>query len=240
MTHLAAMTSAEIAERVAAGAFLAVPVGSTEQHGPHLPVATDADVAVELCRRLAVRRDAIVAPTVAYGASGEHAGFAGTLSIGHEALELLLLELGRSASETFDRVVLVNGHGGNVPTIRRVVGRLRYEGRPVLAFFAAPVGGDAHAGRTETSMQLAAHPERVRLDRAAPGNVRPLAELMPELRAGGVRAVSANGVLGDPAGASAAEGRDLLDALTDDLVDAVDTWLRVLAGPAAPVAASAR
>lgn len=224
MTNLAAMTSDETARRARAGALLAIPVGSTEQHGPHLPLSTDTDVAVELCRRLASRRDVLVAPAVAFGASGEHAGFAGTLSIGQSALELLLVELCRSACDTFERVVLVNGHGGNVDTLRRVVGRLRDEGRAVLAYFAAPVSGDAHAGRTETSMQLALHPERVRLERAEAGDTRPLAELMPALRAHGVRAVSANGVLGDPAGATADDGRALLDALAAELIRAVDEW----------------
>lgn len=76
------------AERRAAGAVLAVPVGSTEQHGPHLPLSTDTDIAVALVERLARRRRGVVAaPALAYGSSGEHAGFAGTLSIGREALE---------------------------------------------------------------------------------------------------------------------------------------------------------
>ena len=67
-------------------------------------------------------------------------------------------------------------------------------------------GGDAHAGRTETSLMLALAPSEVLLDRAAAGDTRPIAELLPELRAHGVREVSPNGVLGDPAGASAEEG----------------------------------
>jgi mycofactocin precursor peptide peptidase len=228
ITDIATLTSAEVAARVAGGALLAVPVGSTEQHGPHLPLSTDTDLAVALCRRLAQRRDALVAPAVGYGASGEHAGFAGTLSIGHEALELLLVELCRSAADTVERIVLVNAHGGNVATVRRAVSRLRYEGRPVLAYFAG-WPGDAHAGRTETSLQLALHPDRVRVDRAAAGNAQPLAELMPVLRERGVRAVSPNGVLGDPAGASAAEGLAVLDAMADKLARAVDAWLGVAA-----------
>jgi len=76
---------------------------------------------------------------------------------------------------------------------------------------------DAHAGRVETSIMLALAPEDVRLDAAAPGETRPLPEIMTALRAGGVRRVSPNGVLGDPAGASAAEGAALLDLLVADL-----------------------
>jgi creatinine amidohydrolase len=80
--------------RYPADTVLAVPLGSTEQHGPHLPLSTDTDVAVALCRRLAAARpDVLVAPSLPYGSSGEHAGFAGTLSIGQAALEHVLVEL---------------------------------------------------------------------------------------------------------------------------------------------------
>ena len=81
--------------------------------------------------------------------------------------------------------------------------------------------GDLHAGRTETSVMLAIAPERVRIDEATPGDIRPIDELLTLLRSGGVRSVSANGILGDPTGASADEGRALLDAAAADLVDAV-------------------
>jgi creatinine amidohydrolase/Fe(II)-dependent formamide hydrolase-like protein len=93
--------------------LLAVPLGSCEQHGPHLPLDTDTRIAVALAEGLAARRpDVLVAPAVPYGSSGEHQGFAGTLSIGQDALEHLLVELVRSA-DGWRGVVLVNGHGGN-------------------------------------------------------------------------------------------------------------------------------
>jgi mycofactocin system creatininase family protein len=224
VTDLAGLTWPEVSARVSAGAFLAVPVASTEQHGPHLPLSTDTDLAVALCTRLAGSRPGVlVAPPVAYGSSGEHQAFAGTLSIGQDALELLLVELCRSATETFGRVLLVSTHGGNSEPVRRAERLLRAESRDVLAWMPA-WPGDAHAGRTETSLQLALAPQRVRAGRAEPGNTRPIAELMPVLRASSVRAVSPNGVLGDPAGASAAEGAALLHRLLDDLLAAVDAW----------------
>jgi mycofactocin precursor peptide peptidase len=224
VTELAALTSAEAGELAAAGALLAVPVGATEQHGPHLPLSTDTDLAAALCARLAAARAGVlVAPPLAYGGSGEHEGFPGTLSIGTEAVELLLVELGRSATRTFSRVLLVSTHGGNAGAVRRAERRLRAESRDVLAWL--PAGqGDAHAGRAETSLELALAPDRVRLGRAEAGNTRPLTELMPELRRSGVRAVSPNGVLGDPAGASAAEGAALLGSLFVDLLATVDAW----------------
>jgi mycofactocin system creatininase family protein len=227
VTTLGDLTWRQAARLAAAGAVLAVPVGSTEQHGPHLPLSTDTDVAVALAVRLATRVDnVIVAPTVGYGASGEHSGFAGTISIGQGALELMLIELGRSAAETFGHIVFISAHGGNNDPATRATQRLRAESRDVLLWIPGPVGAaDAHAGRTETSIQLALDPGRVHASLAEPGNRTPVAELMPLLRAAGVRAASPNGVLGDPAGASAAEGAELLGRLEADLVAAVTAWL---------------
>lgn len=214
---LAALTWPE-AELRAAGAVLAVPIGATEQHGPHLPLSTDTDIAVALVGAL-VRgcQGVVAAPALQYGASGEHEGFSGTISIGQEALEAVLVELGRSASRTFARTVFVSTHGGNAAPVGRAVDRLRAESRDVLAW-SPRWDGDAHAGRVETSIMLALRPERVDVRRARAGNVAPLAELMPVLRAGGVHAASPNGVLGDPAGASADEGRRLLADAADDLI----------------------
>jgi mycofactocin precursor peptide peptidase len=204
---------------------LAVPLGSCEQHGPHLPLDTDTRIAIALADGLAAARpDVLVAPPVAYGASGEHAGFPGTLSIGQDGLALVVLELVRSA-DAFGGVMLVNGHGGNAEALAQSVATLHAEGRRVLAWSpAAP--GDAHAGRNETSVLLALAPSIVHLDRAEAGATAPLAELMPALRGGGVASVAPNGVLGDPAGASASEGRRWLTTTTATLVDAVDRWRR--------------
>ncbi|MGH3321219.1 MAG: mycofactocin biosynthesis peptidyl-dipeptidase MftE [Streptosporangiaceae bacterium] len=228
--RLADLTSRE-AETLG-DALLAIPVGSTEQHGPHLPLDTDTRVAAALAEALAAERDdVVVGPSLAYGASGEHETFAGTASIGREALETLVVELVRSASRTFRRVLLVNWHGGNADPVGRAVRRLRAERREVLSWWPRHGGGDAHAGRTETALMLALASDDVRLDRAEAGNAAPLAELIEVIRAASVRAVSPNGVLGDPAGATAAEGRVLFDRLADDLVAAVAAWARGLESP---------
>jgi mycofactocin precursor peptide peptidase len=207
--------------------LLVVPVGSLEQHGPHLPLDTDTRIAVEVARRACAGRPGVaLAPPLPIGASGEHAAFPGTLSIGAEALAGCLIELGRHASLHWPVLLLVNGHGGNVTAVEAAVGRLRDEGRACLAWHAALPEGDAHAGRSETSVMLALAPGAVRLGAAERGDVRPLGQILPLLRERGVRAVSANGVLGDPAGASAAEGERLLARLTDGLNATVDRLLK--------------
>ncbi len=223
MTSLGSLTWPDVAAR-ASSTVIALPVGSTEQHGPHLPLSTDTDIAVALCSRLAaVRADVVVAPAVPYGSSGEHAGFPGTLSIGQEALEHLLIELVRSA-DAFAGLVIVSAHGGNAAAVQRAVERLCREGRRVVSWSPVADASDTHAGRTETSVALALDARSVRLAQAQAGVVRPLVELMPALRSGGVAAVSPNGVLGDPTGASAGHGRRLLDGWTADLLGALQGW----------------
>ncbi|MEC3977297.1 mycofactocin biosynthesis peptidyl-dipeptidase MftE [Amycolatopsis sp. H20-H5] len=199
---------------------LFVPVGSYEQHGPHLPLDTDTRVAAAV----AASTGGLVVHPLAYGSSGEHEDFPGTISIGEHALGALLVEFGRSACRWARRLVFVNGHGGNVAALAGAVRLLRYEGRDVAWFACAPPGGDAHAGRTETSLLLAIAPETVDLARAEPGNTRPLAALLPALREGRLRELSPSGVLGDPAGATAEEGRALLGAMATGLRAALAAW----------------
>lgn len=206
--------------------LLVVPVGACEQHGPHLPLDTDIRIATVLAEGLAGKFDEgelLVTPPLTITASGEHASFPGTLSIGSAVFEQVVVELVRSADWSAG-VVLVNGHGGNRIAVERAVRLLRTEQRKVLAWWPRIPDGDAHAGDSETSMMLAIAPDLVRMHRAEVGNTEPLADILDEMREGGVRAVSANGVLGDPRHASASHGRNLLTHLAIDLVAAVDEW----------------
>ena len=220
-TELAHLATSDL-ER--AGLVLLVPVGATEQHGPHLPLGTDTALAIALANAAAERRAEVrVAPAVPYGSSGEHNGFAGTLSIGQQATELLLVELCRSAGATFRRIGLVCTHGGNAEPVRRALQTLRGEGRDVRCF-APDWNGDAHAGHTETSLMLAIAPELVQSERARAGETLPLAQVIGTLRTDGVRAVSANGVLGDPKGADPDRGRAMLEAAAAALVAKLEAW----------------
>ncbi|MBA3745097.1 MAG: mycofactocin biosynthesis peptidyl-dipeptidase MftE [Sporichthya sp.] len=232
LSSLADLTWPEVRDRVGPATVLAVPLGATEQHGPHLPHSVDTDIAAALCAGLGVARpDVVVAPALPFGASGEHAGFPGTLSIGNEALRHVLIELARSATDTFSRVLFVSAHGGNGVGLRGAVTQLQTEGRHV-SMFEPRWAGELHAGRTETSMMLALAPDRVRMDLAEPGNPGPLPDILPLLRGRGIRVASPNGILGDPRGATAEEGRALLTRLTGDLVAHVDHWL--MSGRPAP------
>lgn len=206
---------------VPAGLTVLVPVGSTEQHGPHLPFDVDTLIARAVCVEAARRSgdDVRVAPAVAYGASGEHQDFPGTVSIGTEALATTLIELGRSARLWAGRLVFVNGHGGNIEALERAVALLREEGTD--AAWLPCRHGEGHAGRAETSLLLHLDPARVDLARAVPGRTEPMRELLTRLRAEGVRAVAPNGILGDPTGASAAEGGALLGRMADEIVAAL-------------------
>ena len=199
---------------------LLVPVGATEQHGPHLPLGTDTAIAATV----AARSGLPVAPALPYGASGEHESFPGTVSIGTEILAAVIVELGRSACRFARRLVLVNGHGGNVGALRAAVALLRSEGRDVAWFPCGVPGADAHAGHHETGVMLALAPDSVRPDLAAPGNTAPLRELMPAISAGSVRDVSPSGVLGDPTGATAGEGAETVSVIVAALVTAVERW----------------
>lgn len=220
---IAQRRSTDLGERVwpelSSPRTLLVPLGALEQHGPHLPLDTDTRVAAEVARRASLGTpDLVVTPPVTFGASGEHEGFPGTISIGHQALHTVLVEIGRSASRWARRVVFVNGHGGNLPTVDNAVTQLRAEGRDADWFACVPPGEhDAHAGRTETSLMLALAPELVRVNEAKAGATAPLRDLLPELRRRGIAAVSPNGVLGDPSSASAAEGERLLNAMAEAL-----------------------
>jgi mycofactocin precursor peptide peptidase len=223
---LADLTWPEVATLAADGAILAVPVGSTEQHGPHLPLSTDTDVAVAICRRIAeLWANVVIAPPLNYGSSGEHAAFAGTISIGQEATELVLVEYGRSASETFDHILFVSAHGGNATPVGRAVDRLVSEGRDA-AVFEPRWHGELHAGAIETAMQLSLTPHRVLMDRAAAGNTAALEAIMPMLTSGGVREVSENGVLGDPRSATASQGAALLTELVQQADVFIARWAR--------------
>lgn len=203
-----------------------VPVGSTEQHGPHLPFDTDTTIATAVAMEAALRLRSTtgvrLAPALSVGSSGEHQSFPGTVSIGTEALHVVLVEMVRSLRTWSGPVLFVNAHGGNMQALRSAITQMQHEGHPVDWVTCATENVDLHAGRTETSLMLHLRPDSVRLDRAEPGDMRTLRKILPAMIAGGVGAVSANGVLGDPRDASSSEGAAHLTSMVEDVVAAAE------------------
>ncbi|MFW5983626.1 MAG: creatininase family protein [Halobacteria archaeon] len=201
-----------------------LPVGSTEQHGPHAPLSTDALVAERVAREAGDRADAaVVLPTLPVGVSEEHRAFDGTLYVSPSTFRSYVAETARSAP--VEKVVVVNGHGGNIDALHEVCARLtRDDDTPFATYWTwwrAVDLGDAemgHAGRVETSVLLHLAPELVDEDSAAAGadswgdyaETAPLAYDSAEF--------TEEGVVGDPTQATAEEGERLYAAAVDSLV----------------------
>jgi len=214
--------------------------GATEQHGPHLPLATDALIGDHLARRVADELDAFVAPTVRVGCSEHHLAFPGTLSISEETFHRLVADLVRAlARGGFRQIVLLPTHGGNFRPLAAALEKLSPEERVQIraltdlgALFAvAQLGADEHgvplnegglhAGEWETSMVMSVHPELVHLDRGQAGYTGDMEQAVQAIFSSGVHSVAANGVIGDPAQASPEHGArywDVVVALTLETV----------------------
>ena len=227
-TELDRLTWPEVREQVQAGRDTVVmALGATEQHGRHMPLATDALLGDHLARLVADRLDAFLAPTLRIGCSAHHVGFAGTMSLSEETFHAIVADLvGSLASGGFRRIVLIPTHGGNFGPLAAAVERLAGDQRGCVValsdlgvlFQIAQMGereygvplreGGLHAGEWETSLLLAIHPELVSMERAEAGFTGELAEAMAGIFAsGGVAALSRNGTIGDPTRASAEHGR---------------------------------
>lgn len=204
---------------------IVIPVGSFEQHGPHLPPDTDTRIADHLARAVVARVSGLMlGPALTVTSSGEHSGFPNTLSIGNELVTQTAIELARSADWS-SGIVFINGHGGNHSAIMSAIQTITYEGRRAIAWWPRVANGDAHAGDTETSIMLVIAPEEVRMDLAAPGNTEEITAILPRIIASGIASVSTNGVLGDPTRAHADKGQAILEQLIQDAVAAVKEWL---------------
>jgi creatinine amidohydrolase len=240
--RLADLTWEEARDAAAAGAIVLVPIGSTEAHGPHLPLATDVIISEELSRRALVAfreqgRRALIAPPIAYSVTEYAAPFGGTVSVSAEAATALLVDACSGLQrQGFAKVCLVNSHlePAHVETLLEVCRRMTAAGRPV-AFpncmekrWARTLTdefkrGACHAGRYETSLVLAARPELVRGERTGLAPV-PI-DLAQAMRAG-VRDFVAAGAerayFGDPAAATAEEGNAIYGLLLAMVMTTLD------------------
>lgn len=226
--------SRETLNEVLPEALVVLPVGATEQHGPHLATGTDALLAATVAERAATlaaetaARPLVLAPALPFGASDHHLPFGGTLSLTPETLLAVLLDLLRSVAEDGGaRVVLVNGHGGNVGVCHAAAAAASTRHRLAVAHvdywrFAAddPAGGvPGHAGEFETSLVTAVRPD-------AAGPVPPRAHPLPEPATAKPKGVtvhdaalwtSIDGYTDHPERATAADGAARLDTVVAGL-----------------------
>ena len=239
--RLAELTWPEVAAAVAAGATTVIlPLGATEQHGPHLPLGTDTIRAVALADLVAARLPtALVAPTLPVGCSDEHAGFPGLLSLDAATLASVIVDCARRMlAWGVRRLVVLSSHGGNATALVLAAERLRHElpaltlwlptallelDATVLAVAASeaitPAQLGFHAGEGETSELLALCPALVRREAAEAGYCGEFATILPTLQTLGLQAVTPNGVLGDPTVANAARGARYLEAYATALAE---------------------
>lgn len=221
-------TSSEISGR---SPILVLPLGAWEQHGPHLPLDTDTIIVNRVVADALNDLDLefLLAPTLAITASDEHHGFPGTLSSGTQALKDTVVSICRSASWARG-VCIVNGHGGNTDAIAAISSALEYE-KITHSIWSLPsyVGGDMHAGHTETSLMMHIAPEAVRVSAIESGTKHDPG-IVDAMREHGVQAIANNGIIGDATTATAAHGAAVLklyvNSLRDHLLTTHQNWLQ--------------
>jgi creatinine amidohydrolase len=223
-----------------------VPLGSTEQHGAHCPLGTDALIATEVCRRVAPELDAVVAPTIAFGVSPEHEGFPGLITLSASTLVAVLADVCASLLDTgFRSVVVINGHYTNIVALHQGVAAANTRsGKPGerqafwLSYWDALPANESgaylgpevglHANEGETSVVMAIEERLVDLGHATaeyPEGAEGLSQAVVEAyffsRPGALRRALPSGVWGDPSNATAEIGERWLNAVERGLPQAI-------------------
>lgn len=240
------LTWPEMNQAIGMQKVVILPVGSTEQHGPHLPLDTDAFLVESVCAEVGRRipEQTLVLPTVAYGLNRHHIDFPGTIHIEPEVFIAFCLNITKSvAYHGFRKVLVVNGHGSNMPlcdiVARKTVletdslcAAVSYISLGVKAFEGIRESQVlAHADEFETSLYLHLAPERVRLDRMVAGDDVQGRYLSSDSTANYPVRFSdywgrwtSQGVHGDPRTATADKGQVLWEAIVTALVELVQEW----------------
>lgn len=237
------MTSPEVREAIANGFdTVIVPFGATEQHGPHLPLGTDSIIGAEIGDRVARKLgNALLAPTMCIGLSEHHMKFAGSITLGASTFAAVVHDYCTSlARHGFKHIVLIPSHGGNFAPIQQAAQVIRPTLPDVQLITVASLdvllsllhstaakngisaaASGAHAGENETSMMLAFCPQWVKIEKAQTGFIGDFLKVQGQAFADGIKAISANGVLGDPLPAKASAGETYLQAWADWCVEVV-------------------
>jgi creatinine amidohydrolase len=247
MTSLAQLSWVQVQEALDAGRRTVLfAAGSTEQHGPHLPLATDTMLGDALADRVAARLPGVLrGPTLSLGVSPHHMGFPGTITLSPQTFQAVVREyVGSLGAHGFETVLVIPSHGGNFAPLRELhtetggeIGGARFVPYTDLLEFVdvmtavgradglPPEVSGSHAGEAETSILLALDQGLVAMDKAVAGYDKPLdEEVAARLFAAGTKALSEYGVLGDARPATAERGRRYLDALVDLLITYFDAW----------------
>jgi creatinine amidohydrolase/Fe(II)-dependent formamide hydrolase-like protein len=220
-----------------------LPVGSIEQHGPHLPLDTDAFDADYLARRVAEacsNPKPLVLPPIPYGVSYHHGGFKGTISIANDTLSRLVYEIGMSVARNgINKLVIINAHGGNSPALDYAAQMINRDARifacvdtgetsdvDVNKLIETP--NDVHAGELETSTSLAVRPHLVRMDKASKKVPKFSSRYLNFSSKRAVswyahtKKISATGVMGDPTKATVEKGKKIWELMIAHLVAFVE------------------
>ncbi|MBC7222350.1 creatininase family protein [Candidatus Bipolaricaulota bacterium] len=237
--ELSRMSWAQAREAIQKAGVALLPVGSTEQHGPHLPLGTDWLTAQEIARRAGKKGGWLVLPTVPVGVSEHHRQFWGTLWVPPEVLRDYVMGVARSlAFHGLRRLVFVNGHGGNTAALEEAARRLRLEGiyafvyvwwRAIPETIAQVIeSGGSHAAEMETAVVLAIAPELVRRENYGEAVAKGAPEWGKKVEGVDVGFdtvdFSQSGATGDPARATVEKGERILQAAAERL-DAFCRWL---------------
>lgn len=206
-----------------------LPVGATEEHGPHLPTITDTIQAMEVARAVAEERAVFLAPPLYYGVCRSTRAFPGTITVGHDALRGYVRDLLVSFADSgFSRVMILTGHaGGQHMAALEEAGQMAVEERDfrvslvslfdLIDFSTVETPHDGHAGEVETSLMMVIRPHLVKGRPAEHFPVRPRFMIMKD-----VRHLMGNGVMGNPEPASPEKGRQYFQMAVNGVKAALD------------------
>lgn len=239
----AELTWPEVETRLREMDVAILPVGSIEQHGPHLPLDTDAFDAEYLALRIAEACSdpkPLVLPLIPYGVSYEHSEFKGTICIDNDTLAALVYEIGMNCARNgVNKLVIINGHGGNIPALNFAAQMITRDTKifvcvdtgetsDVDIYRIAETQNDIHAGEIETSTSLAVRPHLVKMEKAAKCLPRFSSRYLDFTSKRKVswyvhtKKISQSGVIGDPTKASAKKGERMWQIMIAHLVALVE------------------
>lgn len=213
MPSLSEKTWCEIEEITEKGVI--IPIGSIEQHGPHLPLSTDSLLVERIAEEIGERTDCLVIPTIRFGISEEHMDFKGTITLSPESFKAMVFDICTSLQRHgFNRQYIINYHGGNKRYLIELIPKVKEMGINVsLHRVLGRLGKFDHAGEVETSLMFYLFPEQVKEDK-----IERFRYKIPEGNEWRTKDYSETGVIGEAIDASAERGKQYFDKIVNELV----------------------